>query len=127
MTATDGRRFGVTVGLAFLAFASVAWWRDHPTTMRALAALGGTLVAAGLVVPARLGPVERAWMSFAHLISRVTTPIVMGAMYLLVLTPIGALRRTLGRNPLVPLEHEGGFWVRRPEGARRSKSMRRQF
>ena len=48
-----------------------------------------------------LGPVERAWMGLAHAISKVTTPIVMGVMYLLVLTPVGLLRRRFGGNPLV--------------------------
>ncbi len=40
-------------------------------------------------------------MELAHLISKVTTPIVMGVMYLLVLTPVGLLRRTFGGNPMV--------------------------
>ena len=32
MTASEGRRFGLTVGTAFLVFAAIAWWRGHPTT-----------------------------------------------------------------------------------------------
>jgi hypothetical protein len=126
-TASQGRRFGLTVGAAFLVFAGIAWWRGHPTTTMVLGGLGGLLAFAGLVLPARLGPVERAWMALAHVISKVTTPIVMGVMYLFVLSPIGWARRTMGGNPMAHAEHGRSFWHERAAGSRRSKSMRRQF
>ena len=126
-TASQGRRFGLTVGAAFLVFAGIAWWRGHPTTTMVLGSLGGVLALAGLVLPAQLGPVERAWMALAHAISKVTTPIVMGVMYLLVFVPVGWLRRTVGGNPMTHAEHGQSFWRERAAGSRRSKSMRRQF
>jgi len=126
LTAAQGRRFGTTVGLAFCAFAAVAWWRQHPTMMWVLGTPGVALLVAGLLIPTALGPVERAWMGLAHAISKVTTPIVMGLMYLLVFTPIGLLRRTIGRNPMVHAPVERSYWRARPEGARRSK-LDRQF
>ena len=125
--AQQGRRFGLTVGAAFLVLGSIAWWRGHPTTVTVLGGLGTILVLAGLVIPAYLGPVERAWMALAHAISRVTTPIVMGVMYFVVLTPIGLLRRTIGSNPLTHVAHDDTFWKPRPPNARRSASMERQF
>jgi hypothetical protein len=85
------------------------------------------LVAAGLVIPTYLGPVERAWMQLAHVISKITTPLVMGAMYLVVLTPAGLLRRAFGGNPLVHQANADGFWRERPTGRRQSADMRRQF
>lgn len=127
LTASQGRRFGLTVGAAFLVFASVAWWRGHPATASVLGSLGGLLVLAGVLVPRQLDPVERAWMSLAHAISKVTTPIVMGAMYLLVVSPMAFLRRTLGGNPLVHVEKNRSYWHSRPEGSRRSRSLSRQF
>jgi hypothetical protein len=126
-TAAQGRRFGLTVGGAFLALALLAWWRGHPTLATILGAPGGALALAGLVIPSYLGPVERGWMKLALAISRVTTPIVMGVMYLGVLYPVGVVRRTLGSNPLVHPLVEQSFWRSRPAGARRSASMRRQF
>jgi Saxitoxin biosynthesis operon protein SxtJ len=127
LTAAQGRRFALTVGAAFLVFATIAWWREHPAAAWSLAALGGTLAAAGLIVPTRLGPVERAWMRLAHAISKVTTPIVMGVTYLLVLTPVGVLRRRFGGNPLVHGAQQRGYWQERSPDTRRSGSMRRQF
>jgi carbamoyltransferase len=127
LTRARGRRFGLTVGAAFLVFAGIAFWRGHPTTAAALASIGGPLALAGLVIPIHLGPLERWWMALAHAISRVTTPVVMGVIYLLVLTPIGAIRRGLGGHPLVHAPVNQSYWKARPETARRSKSMLRQF
>jgi hypothetical protein len=127
LTAAAGRRFGLTVGGAFLLLAGVMWWRDHAALMSIFGAIGGLLAAAGLAIPTRLGPVERGWMALAHAISKVTTPIIMGVMYLLVLFPVGVARRTLGGNPLTHAEQRNSFWRPRPAEARRSASMRRQF
>lgn len=125
-SAAHGRRFALTVGGAFLAIAVVVWWRQHSVAAASLGAIGGLLAVAGLAFPAHLGPVERAWMALAHAISKVTTPIVMGAMYLVVLFPVGVLRRAFGGNPLAHDVREGSYWRARAESARRS-SMQRQF
>jgi hypothetical protein len=127
LTAAQGRRFGLTVGGAFLVLAGIAWWRGHPITLRVLASLGTALVAGGLIVPTLLGPVERAWMGLAHAISKVTTPIFMGVVYYLVITPVGAIKRMLGKNSLRHPEHDGTFFHARAEGARKSADLRRQF
>ena len=126
LTAAQGRRFGLTVGIAFLVLAGILVWRSHMKTAAVFGSIGGLLALAGLLVPSRLGPIERGWMQFAHLISKVTTPIVMGAMYLLVLTPFGILRRWFGGNPLVHGAEDRGFWKARPKGRGRS-NLARQF
>ena len=127
LTVREGRRFGLTVGAAFLVVTAVLWWRGHELAAVATGVAGAALALAGLIVPTHLGPVERTWMRLARAISRVTTPIVMAAMYLLVLTPVGVARRTFGGNPLVHEPTDAGFWKRRPEGRRRTGSMERQF
>jgi hypothetical protein len=127
LTRAEGRRFGLTVGGAFMVLAGIGWWRDNQILMAITGTLGMAGILGGLAIPTRLGPVERAWMRLAHLISKVTTPIVMGVMYLGVLLPVGVLRRKLGGNPLVHGAHEGSFWHSRPAGARRSAAMQRQF
>jgi hypothetical protein len=125
-TASDGRRFAFPVGTAFFVLSAVLWWRERPTPMSVMIALGGALYVAGALVPARLGPLYRSWMRLAHLISKVTTPIFMGVVYFLVLTPTGVVMRLFGRRPM---KHqptpEGGFWHRVPEEHR--GDLTRQF
>jgi Saxitoxin biosynthesis operon protein SxtJ len=127
LTAAEGRRFGLTVGGAFLVIGAIAWWRGLPNAAIGLWALGSSLALAGLAIPTHLGPVERAWMRLAHAISKVTTPIIMGLMYGLMFAPIGWLRRTLGGNPLNHEPTDQSYWKTRAAGERRSMSLRRQF
>ena len=126
LDAQRGRRFGLTVGAAFVVLAGVALWRHHPLTARVLVVLGGSLVGFGALAPRALLPVEAAWMRLAHLLSRVTTPIVLGAFFFLILTPIGLTRRAFGRRGLPTARPGKSLWKLRPEGFRRG-DLTRQF
>ena len=121
----EGRRFSFTIAVGFGACAVLMWWSGRSTLAGILAIIGGLLSGAGLVVPTRLGPLERAWMTLGHAISLVTTPIVLAVMYFLIITPVGVLRRAMAHNPIVHRPAEYGYWKRRAKG--RSASMERQF
>lgn len=126
MTASEGRKFAFPVGTAFMVLAAITWWREHTLAMQILGGLGGALLVAGVVLPSRLGPVYRAWMGLAHAISKVTTPIFMGTVYFVVMTPIALLRRTIGSNPVRHERVENSYWRPREPGKSRS-DLRRQF
>ena len=125
LTPAEGRKFGLTVGIAFLVLTALVWWRGRMGAVYVLGSLGTLLVLAGLIIPARLGPVNRAWMGLAHLLSKVTTPIFMGIVYFVVLTPTGAIMRLLGRNPMKARTTEQGFWYR--HNAEDHSDLKRQF
>ena len=112
-TAAAGRKFGLTVGIAFGVFSGIAWWREHPSVFVVLASLGAGLVLAALVMPRQLRVVDDSWMKLALLISKVTTPVFMGVIYIVVLTPVGAVRRALGKNALVHHVGPSGLWADR--------------
>jgi saxitoxin biosynthesis operon SxtJ-like protein len=126
LTAAEGRRFGLVVGAAFLVLGAVLAWRGRPVSAGVIAGLGGLLSLAGLVVPTRLGPVQRAWLRLAAGLSKITTPVFMGVVYFVVLAPIGLGMRLFRRNPL---ERPPGtsFWVRREAGTESRADMQHQF
>ena len=126
LTPQEGRKFGLTVGGAFLVISAISWWRGHHTAAPIFASLGALLVVAGLVAPTALGPVNKAWMGLALLLSKITTPVFMGVVYFIILTPIGVLRRAFGKNGLVaPTTENGGHWA--PKAPPVAGSMQRQF
>jgi hypothetical protein len=127
LSPAEGRKFGLTVGGAFLVLTAILWWRGRTGVAPYFGALGGLLVAAGLVVPTMLGPVNRAWMGLAHLISKVTTPIFMGIIYFVVFTPVGVGMRLAGRRTLVHQPQSHGFWRDREPGKPDPSRMERQF
>ena len=127
LSPAEGRKFGLTVGGAFLVITGILWWRGHHGAVPYTGALGTVLAVAGLLIPTMLGPVNRAWMGLAHLISKVTTPIFMGVVYFVVLSPIGVGMRLFGRNPMAHATGDRGYWFERGTSELDPARMERQF
>ncbi len=93
--------FGLLVGgMAVVLFGLLFPWlrgRAIPTWPFAAAAV---LVAAALGAPRLLSPVYRAWMAVGAALGWVNTRILLGAVFFLMVTPIGAVMRMMGRDPL---------------------------
>jgi hypothetical protein len=126
LTAAEGRRFGLTLGGAFVALGAVLWWRGRAAAPL-VTALGLVLVTAALLLPTHLAPVQRAWMALGAAISRITTPIFLGIVYFGAILPIGLLLRARGGNPLTRQRAPTTCWVPRPARARSPSDMERQF
>src|SRR5690349_3307178 len=108
------RKFGLTVGGAFLVLGTVSWWRGHEWPPRVLWTLGVLLVVPGALFPGVLGPVQRGWMAFATALGHVNTRIILTVLFYLVMTPVGFVMR-LFRDPLDRSLKEGrtSQWVKR--------------
>jgi hypothetical protein len=89
--------------------------------------VGGALIAWGLVAPGTLGPVYRGWMRFGLLLNRVVSPLVLGIVFLLVVTPIGVIRRLAGADSVPHGFDRDATTYRRPSSAAPPKSMERPF
>jgi hypothetical protein len=63
-------------------------------------------------------------MGLAVLLSKVTTPIFMGVIYFIIISPVGALMRAGGRNKLKTVGDTA--WFTRQPGERRG-DLERQF
>lgn len=128
LSPAEGRKFGFTVGGAFLLITAIIVWRGRlEVAPYVTGAVGGLLVLAGLVAPTALGPVNRAWMGLAHLLSKVTTPIFMGVVYFVILAPIGVVMRLAGKNPMVHQPGDHGYWFAREAARPEPARMERQF
>lgn len=124
-TTKELRDFGLLVGGAFGVIAVIAFWRHKPNIVPGVfGALGGLLILTGLAVPAVLSKVYTAWMGLAVLLSKVTTPIFMGVIYFVIITPVGAVMRAAGRSKLKSVGETA--WFTRASGERRS-DLERQF
>jgi len=114
-SAAELRRFGLTVGGAFLVLALASWWRGHVLPPRVLAAVGMLLGVPGLVAPAVLAPVQRIWMRAATLLGAANGRLILTALFYLVITPVGFVLRHFVRDPLDRSLADGtaSNWVRR--------------
>jgi hypothetical protein len=113
---------GVVVGL----FGLLLPWLfnlGRPTWPWILAAI---LVTLGLIAPMALRPVYKLWMQFGLILSKITTPIIMGLVFFLVITPTGLIRRLLASDPLARNFHDGESY-RVPREKIPAKNMERPF
>jgi hypothetical protein len=123
----EDRKFIVTVATAFAIMGAVLLWRDRQTAAIVAGALGMALALLGLVAPRAVAPVRFAWMKAAHAMSRVTTPIILGIVYFLVVTPTGLVRRLSGHASLKSANTNETAWTVREVRARPPADMKRQF
>jgi hypothetical protein len=93
------REFGlVTGGIVALLFGLFfPWLLDRPIPWWPWI-IFGVLAALGLAVPMALKPVYRTWMKFGLLMSKIMTPLIMGIVFFLTVTPMALLMRLLGKD-----------------------------
>lgn len=54
----------------------------------------------GFVAPRSLRPVYIGWMRFGLLLNRIMTPLILGIVYYMVITPTGMVMRLLKHDPM---------------------------
>ena len=94
------RSFGLTVGSVF---AAIGVWpvilRSDAPRVWALA-LATLLIAPALVFPGALFWPHKGWMMLAHVLGWINTRVILGLVFFGLVTPIGAIRRWLGKDPM---------------------------
>lgn len=124
LTASEGRKFAFTLAFGFGAIAALVWWRGSAPVSGFFAGVAAVAFVAGLAAPTQLGPIARAWAAFGAALSRITSPVFFTLIYMVVVAPIGLIRRTFGRSPLARDRGARSYWVRRPVG---NTDLERQF
>ena len=120
------RSFGVVFTVVFTIVALLPLWRGAPPRWWA-AAVAGAFGALALVWPRALAPLNRLWLLFGLLLHRIVNPIVMGAVFYLVVTPFGLVmrRRRTGFNTMRRLDKDATtYWIPRADGP---SAMDQQF
>ena len=123
------RRFGLAVGPVLVLVALVIAWRGgwaFGTGARWLAGSGAALAVLGLAAPAVLLPLYRAWMGLALVLGHVMTRVLLTLVFFLVVTPIGLVRRAVGRDPIEKsaAPDRTSYWVQREDVTTRERLER---
>ncbi|NBO19788.1 MAG: hypothetical protein EBV03_11330, partial [Proteobacteria bacterium] len=82
-------------GLSTLAAVYV---RQQPLAAAVLAGAAAVLLLAGLTRPSLAAPLNRAWGKLGLLLARITNPIILFALYALVVAPTGIVLQCLGKK-----------------------------
>ena len=85
------------------------------------------LIAWGLISPETLDRVYRTWMRFGLLMGRVTTPILLGILFFMVITPLAYLMKLLDKLGMKLNFDEAATSYRTPSSLREKQDMEKPF
>jgi predicted membrane metal-binding protein len=86
-------------------------------------------LAVALVWPKALKPLNKLWFLVGMALHHVVTPLVMGLLFFVTVTPIALLMRVAGKDPLRLRRDDAAasYWIVRNPPGPDAESMRRQF
>ena len=124
------RRFGT---LFILVFAALGLYGHFYKGWDAKVVVG--LFTASLIValatlfaPRLLAPFNTAWFQLGQLMGKIVSPIVLGAIFFLMLTPIGLITRLFGRDELrLKRKSVASYWVDRDPPGPAGDTFKNQF
>jgi hypothetical protein len=123
------REFGLVVGAVFVVLGG--WWIHRgkfATAAPVFLSLGALLILFGLLWPRGLVVPNKAWMLLAEGLSWVTTRIILGLVFFLVVTPIGVIKRLSGWDPLSRRAPRGtSYWRPYSERQRDPRHYEKMF
>lgn len=122
------RSFGLTFAVVFTLLAGVSLWKGGSAWLALLPAAAVFLLT-GLFASRVLRPFNRLWHAFGMLLGRVTTPVVMAAVFCTTVVPIGLAMRAAGRD-LLRLRWDRtarSYWIAREPAGPEPQSMKQQF
>lgn len=122
------RSFGVVFAVLFAIIALWPLTGEGAVRLWALAVAGAFLVAA-LVAPQLLKPLNRVWFKLGMLLHHVVTPVVMGLLFFLTVTPTGVIMRALGKDPMRLRRDPAArsYWIDRVPPGPAPETMKNQF
>jgi hypothetical protein len=71
-----------------------------------------------------LSPLNKIWFKFGILLGKIVSPIVMGVIYFLVVTPTGLLMRLFGKDILnLKFNNDRSYWIEKKEPKSKMKNQ----
>lgn len=125
------RSFGLTVGGIFLAIEIFRLWPEFVLDVIGIVLLviSLPLILLGLVFPVLLAPLNSLWTKLGLVMFKIVNPIIMLAVFILTIIPVGLLLKLFGKDSLrLRMEPESkSYWIERDPAGPSPESMKNQF
>ena len=124
----SNRKFGLVFGGLFLVMGLISWFTSKPHHLWPWVMSGIFFILAWLF-PRLLAPLNRIWMGFGDILHKITSPIILGLMFYVLLVPIGTIMRIVGKKP-ISLEYDAvaeTYWIKRDTPESSTETFKNQF
>lgn len=130
-TLPSERSFGLLFGVVFALLAAYGWFlKGWPSVVvLSLVAVAVAFVLLGFVAPKVLRPLNWLWFQLGQMLGKIVSPIVLGAIFFLLLTPVSLVTRLFGRDEL-RLKRKAtqtSYWLDRAPPGPEPESFKNQF
>ena len=93
------RTFGIVFSAVFAIIGLYPLWHGGEARIWVLI-MAGVFLLAALVAPRILRPLNRLWSRFGLLLHKVVSPVIMGLLFFVAVTPTALIMRLAGKDPL---------------------------
>ena len=110
------KKFGLTVGFAFILFFVLASYLNWNLTVRYIfLAAGFLLTTLGFIFPSKLGVVYKVWMGFAFVLGWLVSRIILTVLFFIVLFPVGLIAKIFGKKFLEDKmdRNSVSYWIKK--------------
>ena len=125
---SDWKKFGITMGIILTIIGLYLVWKksDYFAYFFFVAA---TFFTIGLLMPAALKYVYKAWMSLAVVMGFIMTRVIMVIIFYLLVTPIGLIASITGKKFLdMKIDRQAkSYWLARDKSLKVKADYERQF
>ena len=111
---SSNRSFGILFFLVFLGFGLWPLTKEMSPNIY-LIIISVIFLILGLLNSKLLSPLNNLWIKFGEILGKIIAPIVMAAVYFLILTPISLLVRLFGKD-LIEMKFNNNvksYWIKR--------------
>tara|TARA_S200000501_G_C20469649_1_gene588817 strand:- start:14 stop:397 length:384 start_codon:yes stop_codon:yes gene_type:complete len=78
----------------------------------------------GIINSSFLTPLNKAWFKFGLLLGKIISPVILGLIFFLLVTPIGILMRILKKDILSLQKNDSNsYWIEKPDQKSRMKKQ----
>lgn len=125
----SNRIFGLFFTGVFAVLGLYGFWVVWPPILnKVFFAVSIILAAVTLLRPALLNSLNRAWYQLGLFLGRVVSPIVLGILFFLLITPVALIIRIAGRDALrLRRKKVDSYWIDRSPPGPNADSFRDQF
>jgi hypothetical protein len=125
---SSDRTLGLVFAAVFVIIGTLPWFFGGPLRLWALI-VGSAFAGVALFAPRLLGPLNWFWTRLGLVLHKIVSPVVLGIMFFLVITPMGVVMRWMGKDPLrLQLDKALlSYWLDRTPPGPKPDSLPNQF
>ena len=119
----SNRSFGIVFFVVFLIIATYPLINGDELRLWSLI-ISIVFLFLGLVNSKILNPLNKLWFKFGIFLGKIISPLVMGIIFFLVVTPIGLLMRLLNKDLLkLKFNSNSSYWIEKNEPKSKMKNQ----